>query len=115
MDAARHPALLMVDAVSSLAAMDYRHDEWGVDVAVSGSQKGLMLPPGLSFTAVSPKSLAARKSAKMPRSYWSWDEMLAMNANGVLPLYAGDRAPVRARRVDRHAIRGRPRQRLCAP
>ncbi len=85
MDAARHPALLMVDGVSSLAAMDYRHDEWGVDVAVSGSQKGLMLPPGLSFTAVSPKSLAARKSAKMPRSYWSWDEMLAMNANGYFP------------------------------
>jgi alanine-glyoxylate transaminase/serine-glyoxylate transaminase/serine-pyruvate transaminase len=85
MDAARHPALLMVDTVSSLAAMDYRHDEWGVDVAVSGSQKGLMLPPGLSFTAVSEKALAASKTAKLPRSYWSWDEMLAMNANGVFP------------------------------
>jgi alanine-glyoxylate transaminase/serine-glyoxylate transaminase/serine-pyruvate transaminase len=84
-DAARHPALLMVDTVSSLAAMDYRHDDWGVDVAVSGSQKGLMLPPGLSFTAVSPKALAASKTAKLPRSYWSWDEMLAMNANGFFP------------------------------
>jgi alanine-glyoxylate transaminase/serine-glyoxylate transaminase/serine-pyruvate transaminase len=85
MDAARHPALLMVDAVSSLAVMDYRHDEWGVDVAVAGSQKGLMMPPGLSFTAISDKALAASKSAKLPRSYWSWDDMLAMNANGVFP------------------------------
>jgi alanine-glyoxylate transaminase/serine-glyoxylate transaminase/serine-pyruvate transaminase len=85
MDAARHPALLMVDAVSSLAAMDYRHDEWGVDVAVSGSQKGLMLPPGLSFTAVSQKALAASKTAKLPRSYWSWDDMLAINAAGTFP------------------------------
>ncbi len=84
-DAARHPALLMVDGVSSLAAMDYRHDEWGVDVFVSGSQKGLMLPPGLSFLAVSPKALAASKSAKLPRSYWSWDDMLAMNAGGWFP------------------------------
>ena len=85
MDAAQHPALLMVDAVSSLAAMDYRHDEWGVDVAVSGSQKGLMLPPGLSFNAVSPKALAASKKAKLPRSYWSWDDMLAINAAGTFP------------------------------
>ncbi len=85
MDAARHPALLMVDTVSSLAAMDFRHDEWGVDVAVSGSQKGLMLPPGLSFTAVSQKALAASKAAKLPRSYWSWDDMIAMNANGTFP------------------------------
>ena len=84
-DGARHPALLMVDTVSSLAVMDYRHDEWGVDVAVSGSQKGLMLPPGLSFTAVSQKALAASKTAKLPRSYWSWDEMLVMNANGFFP------------------------------
>jgi alanine-glyoxylate transaminase/serine-glyoxylate transaminase/serine-pyruvate transaminase len=85
LDGARHPALLMVDTVSSLAAMDYRHDEWGVDVAVSGSQKGLMLPPGLSFTAISDKAIAASKAAKLPRSYWSWDDMLAMNANGVFP------------------------------
>jgi alanine-glyoxylate transaminase/serine-glyoxylate transaminase/serine-pyruvate transaminase len=85
MDAVKHPALLMVDAVSSLAAMDYRHDEWGVDVAVSGSQKGLMLPPGLSFTAVSQKALAASKEAKLPRSYWSWDDMIAINASGTFP------------------------------
>ncbi len=85
MDAARHPALLMVDAVSSLGVMDYQHDEWGVDVAVAGSQKGLMMPPGLSLTAVSEKALAASKSAKLPRSYFSWDDMLAMNANGFFP------------------------------
>jgi alanine-glyoxylate transaminase/serine-glyoxylate transaminase/serine-pyruvate transaminase len=85
MDAARHPALLMVDAVSSLAVMDYRHDEWGVDVAVAGSQKGLMMPPGLSLTALSDKALAASKSAKLPRSYFGWDDMLAMNANGFFP------------------------------
>jgi alanine-glyoxylate transaminase/serine-glyoxylate transaminase/serine-pyruvate transaminase len=84
-DAARHPALLMADTVSSLAAMDYRHDEWGVDVAIAGSQKGLMLPPGLSFTAVSQKALAASKTAKLPRSYWNWDDMLALNANGTFP------------------------------
>jgi alanine-glyoxylate transaminase/serine-glyoxylate transaminase/serine-pyruvate transaminase len=84
-DAARHPALLMADTVSSLAAMDYRHDEWGVDVAIAGSQKGLMLPPGLSFTAVSQKALAASKTARLPRSYWNWDDMLALNANGTFP------------------------------
>jgi alanine-glyoxylate transaminase / serine-glyoxylate transaminase / serine-pyruvate transaminase len=85
MDAVRHPALLMVDAVSSLGAMDFRHDEWGVDVTVSGSQKGLMLPPGLSFTAVSQKAIAATKTAKLPRSYWSWDDMLAFNTSGTFP------------------------------
>lgn len=84
-DAARHPALLMVDAVSSLAVMDYRHDEWGVDVAVSGSQKGLMLPPGLGFTAISEKALAASKTAGLSRSYWSWAKMLASNADGFFP------------------------------
>ena len=84
-DAARHSALLMADTVSSLAAMDYRHEEWGVDVAIAGSQKGLMLPPGLSFTAVSQKALAASKTAKLPRSYWNWDDMLALNANGTFP------------------------------
>src|SRR3954464_14628719 len=76
-DAAGHPALFMVDTISSLASIDYRHDEWGVDVTVAGSQKGLMLPPGLSFNCVSPKALQASKTAKLPRSYWSWDEMLA--------------------------------------
>ncbi len=84
-DRARHPALFMVDTISSLASIDYRHDEWGVDVTVAGSQKGLMLPPGLSFNAVSEKALAASKSARLPRSYWSWDEMLASNKNGFFP------------------------------
>jgi alanine-glyoxylate transaminase/serine-glyoxylate transaminase/serine-pyruvate transaminase len=85
LDRAKHPALLLVDAVSSLGSLDYRHDEWGADVTVSGSQKGLMLPPGLSFNALSDKALAASKTAKMPRSYWSWDEMLGPNKNGFFP------------------------------
>jgi alanine-glyoxylate transaminase/serine-glyoxylate transaminase/serine-pyruvate transaminase len=84
-DRAGHPALFMVDTISSLASIDYRHDEWGVDVTVAGSQKGLMLPPGLSFNAVSDKALAASKSAKLPRSYWSWDEMLGPNKSGFFP------------------------------
>jgi alanine-glyoxylate transaminase/serine-glyoxylate transaminase/serine-pyruvate transaminase len=84
-DRAKHPALFMVDTISSLASIDYRHDEWGVDVTVAGSQKGLMLPPGLSFNAVSDKALAATKSAKLPRSYWSWEEMLGPNKNGFFP------------------------------
>ena len=84
-DRAQHPALYMVDTISSLASMDYRHDEWGVDVTVAGSQKGLMLPPGLSFNAVSDKALAASKSAKLPRAYWNWDEMIASNKDGWFP------------------------------
>ncbi len=84
-DAAGHPALLMVDTISSLASVDYRHDEWGVDVTVSGSQKGLMLPPGLSFNAISDKALAASKGAKLPKLFWSWEEMLPHNANGFFP------------------------------
>ena len=84
-DSARHPALFMVDTISSLASIDYRHDEWGVDVTVAGSQKGLMLPPGLSFNAISAKALAASKSAALPRSYWSWDEMLASGKSGFFP------------------------------
>jgi alanine-glyoxylate transaminase / serine-glyoxylate transaminase / serine-pyruvate transaminase len=84
-DRAGHPALLMVDTISSLASIDYRHDEWGVDVTVAGSQKGLMLPPGLSFNAVSDKALAASKQAKLPRSYWRWDETIAMNRQGFFP------------------------------
>jgi len=84
-DRAGHPALLMVDTISSLASIDYRHDEWGVDVTVGGSQKGLMLPPGLSFNAISPKALAASAQAKLPRSYWDWKEMIAINANGYFP------------------------------
>jgi alanine-glyoxylate transaminase/serine-glyoxylate transaminase/serine-pyruvate transaminase len=85
MDRAKHPALLMVDTISSLASIDYRHDEWGVDVTVAGSQKGLMLPPGLSFNGISEKALAASKSAKLPRSYWSWEEMIAPNKDGWFP------------------------------
>jgi alanine-glyoxylate transaminase/serine-glyoxylate transaminase/serine-pyruvate transaminase len=84
-DNAKHPALLLVDTISSLASIDYRHDEWGVDVTVGGSQKGLMLPPGLSFNATSEKSLAASKSAKSPRSFWDWSEMIPQNANGWFP------------------------------
>jgi alanine-glyoxylate transaminase/serine-glyoxylate transaminase/serine-pyruvate transaminase len=84
-DRAKHPALFMVDTISSLASMDYRHDEWGVDVTVAGSQKGLMLPPGLSFNAVSDKALAASRNAKLPRSYWSWEEMIAANKDGWFP------------------------------
>src|SRR5690606_27556381 len=84
-DDAGHPALRMVDTISSLASIDYRHDEWGVDVTIAGSQKGLMLPPGLSFNAVSDKALAASKSAKLPRSYWSWEEMEGPNEKGYFP------------------------------
>jgi alanine-glyoxylate transaminase/serine-glyoxylate transaminase/serine-pyruvate transaminase len=84
-DNARHPALLLVDTISSLGSIDYRHDEWGVDVTVGGSQKGLMLPPGLSFNATSDKAIAASKTAKLPRSFWDWSEMIAANANGWFP------------------------------
>jgi len=84
-DAAKHPALYMVDTISSLASLDYRHDEWGVDVTVAGSQKGLMLPPGLSFNCISAKALAASKTAKLPRSYWAWDEMLSNGKSGYFP------------------------------
>ncbi len=84
-DAAKHPALLMVDTISSLASIDYKHDAWGVDVTIAGSQKGLMLPPGLSFNAVSAKALAAAETAKLPRSYWDWRPMLAANATGYFP------------------------------
>ncbi len=84
-DAAGHPALLMVDTISSLGSIDFRPDDWGVDVTISGSQKGLMLPPGLSFNAVSPKARAAAKSARLPRSYWDWEDMIAANATGFFP------------------------------
>ncbi len=85
MDAARHPALLMVDTISSLGSMDYKHDAWGVDVTIAGSQKGLMLPPGLSFNAVSAKALVAAEGARLPRSYWDWRPMLAANVTGYFP------------------------------
>jgi alanine-glyoxylate transaminase / serine-glyoxylate transaminase / serine-pyruvate transaminase len=84
-DAAGHPALFLVDTISGLASADYRHDEWGVDVTVSGSQKGLMLPPGISFNAVSQKARAASRQAKLPRSFWGWDEIIEMNRTGYWP------------------------------
>ena len=84
-DAAGHPALFMVDTISSLASIDYRHDEWGVDVTVAGSQKGLMLPPGLSFNAVSEKARKAALSSKLPKSYWAWEEIIAANKTGFFP------------------------------
>ena len=84
-DRAAHPALLLVDTISSLGSIDYRHDEWGVDVTVGGSQKGLMLPPGLSFNAISRKAMDASADARLPRSYWDWKEMLAANVNGYFP------------------------------
>lgn len=84
-DRAGHPALLMVDTISSLGSIDYRHEEWGVDVTVGGSQKGLMLPPGLSFNAVSDKARAAAKTARLPRSFWDWEEMIAINEKGFFP------------------------------
>lgn len=85
MDRAKHPALLMVDTISGLGSIDLRHDEWGIDVTVAGSQKGLMLPPGLSFNAVSAKALEASKTAKLPRAFWNWEEMIASNATGYFP------------------------------
>lgn len=84
-DAAKHPALLLVDSISGLASAEYKHDEWGVDVTVSGSQKGLMLPPGISFNALSPKAMAASKAAKLPKSFWAWDEIVEMNKSGYWP------------------------------
>ncbi len=84
-DTAGHPALLLVDTISGLASADYRHDEWGVDVTISGSQKGLMLPPGISFNAVSAKALAASKTVRSARSYWAWDEIVEMNRGGYWP------------------------------
>jgi len=85
MDAAQHDALLLVDAVSSLGSIDLRHDDWRIDVTLAGSQKGLMLPPGLSFNAISEKALAASRSARLARSYWSWQPMLASNQSGFFP------------------------------
>jgi alanine-glyoxylate transaminase/serine-glyoxylate transaminase/serine-pyruvate transaminase len=84
-DAAGHPALLLVDTISGLASADYKHDEWGVDVTVSGSQKGLMLPPGISFNAISKKAIEAGKSAKLPRAFWDWTDIVEMNKNGYWP------------------------------
>lgn len=85
LDRAQHPALLMVDTISSLGSIDFRMDEWGVDVTVAGSQKGLMLPSGLSFNAISVKAQLAARSAQLPRAYWNWDDMLAANEKGYFP------------------------------
>ncbi|WP_455288024.1 pyridoxal-phosphate-dependent aminotransferase family protein [Cupriavidus necator] len=84
-DAAGHPALLLVDTISGLGSADYRHDEWGVDVTVSGSQKGLMLPPGISFNALSPKAIEASRQARLPRAFWGWAEIIEANQNGYWP------------------------------
>jgi alanine-glyoxylate transaminase / serine-glyoxylate transaminase / serine-pyruvate transaminase len=84
-DATGHPALFFVDTISSLASTDYRHDEWGVDVTIGGAQKGLMLPPGMSFNAVSDKALAAAAASQLPKSFWAWDDMLNMNKIGFFP------------------------------
>ena len=84
-DAAGHPALLMVDTISGLGSIDYRHDEWGVDVSISGAQKGLMLPAGISFNALSPKAIEASETAGHPRSYWAWNDMLEFNVKGYWP------------------------------
>jgi alanine-glyoxylate transaminase/serine-glyoxylate transaminase/serine-pyruvate transaminase len=89
MDAVAHPALLIVDTISSLASIEYRHDEWGVDVTVAGSQKGLMLPPGLSFNAISAKALRAAEGARLARSYWDWRPMLEANRTGYFPYTPG--------------------------
>lgn len=84
-DAAKHPALFLVDTISGLACADYQHDAWGVDVTISGSQKGLMLPPGISFNAVSEKAIEASRSAQLPKSFWAWDEILELNRSGYWP------------------------------
>jgi alanine-glyoxylate transaminase/serine-glyoxylate transaminase/serine-pyruvate transaminase len=84
-DSAGHPALLMVDTISSLASIDYRHDEWGVDVAIGGAQKGLMLPPGMSFNAVSDKAIAASEKSNLPKSFFSWEDMFKANKQGFFP------------------------------
>jgi alanine-glyoxylate transaminase / serine-glyoxylate transaminase / serine-pyruvate transaminase len=84
-DQVGHPALLMVDTISGLGSADYRHDEWGVDVSISGSQKGLMLPPGISFNAVSDKAIAVSKTATLPKMFWSWEDQIAHNKNGFFP------------------------------
>jgi alanine-glyoxylate transaminase/serine-glyoxylate transaminase/serine-pyruvate transaminase len=85
MDAAKHPALLLVDTISGLGSADYRHDAWGVDVSISGSQKGLMLPPGISFNALSAKAIEASKKATLPKAFWAWDEIIEMNKTGYWP------------------------------
>ena len=105
----------MVDTISSLASTDYRHDEWGVDVTVGGAQKGLMLPPGMSFNAISDKALAANKTAKLPKSFFAWDDMLTMNKVGFFPYTPATQMIQGLSRGHRHAARGRARQRVRPP
>ena len=114
-DAARHPALLMVDTISSLASIDYRHDEWGVDVTVGGSQKGLMLPPGLGFNAVSDKALAASQGGQAAQVLFRLGGDARRQQGRLLPLHAGHQPALRPGRGHRHAARGRPRPRLRPP
>jgi alanine-glyoxylate transaminase/serine-glyoxylate transaminase/serine-pyruvate transaminase len=102
-DAAGHPALLMVDSISGLASAEYRHDAWGVDVTVSGSQKGLMLPPGMSFNALSPKAIEVSKTARLPKAFWAWDEIIEMNKSRLLALHTQHQPAVRPERGLRHA------------
>src|ERR1700677_2029619 len=113
MDQARHPALLMVDTISSLASIDYRHDAWKVDVTVAGSQKGLMLPPGLSFNAISDKALKAAEAAKLPRSYWDWRPMLEANKTGYFPYTPGTNLLYGLNEAGRR-LRGEGRANVCA-
>ena len=113
-DRAGHPALLLVDAVSSLGSIDLRHDEWGLDVTLAGSQKGLMLPPGLSFNAISEKALAASRSARLPRSYFAWEPMLRANATGFFPYTPATNLLFGLREALAHARRGRAAERLRA-
>ena len=113
-DAVGHPALLLVDTISSLASIDYRHDEWGVDVTVAGSQKGLMLPPGLSFNAVSARALEASRTARLPRSYWDWRPMLEANAGFYFPYTPATNLLARTAGSARDARRRGPAQRLRA-
>ena len=114
-DAAGHPALFMVDTISSLASTDYRHDEWGVDVSVGGAQKGLMLPPGMSFNAVSDKALAAIEDLEAAEVVLRLGRHAEHEQDRLLPLHAGDADAARPRRRHRHAARGRPRQRVRPP
>ena len=115
LDAAGHPALLLVDTISSLASIDYRHDEWGVDVTVGGSQKGLMLPPGLGFNAVSNKALAASKVGRDGTLVLGLGVDAGPERDRILPLHSGDEPALRPRRGHRHAARGRSRERVPAP
>ena len=114
-DAAKHPALLLVDTISSLGSIDYRHDAWGVDVTVAGSQKGLMLPPGLSFNAVSEKAVAASKTSNMPRAVLELGGDAGGQRQRLVPLHAGHQPDLRPERSLRHAAGGRPRRRVRPP